>query len=98
MKTLARRVALLALVVTTIGCDRVTKQVASATLQGVPTRSFLADTLRLQYAENDGAFLNVGVGTLRTGIFNVADVAILLGVVALALAREPAIAGRDGPA
>ena len=25
-------------------------------------------------------FLNVGVGPLRTGIFNVADMAILLGV------------------
>jgi signal peptidase II len=26
-------------------------------------------------------FLNVGVGSLRTGIFNVADVAVLLGAV-----------------
>ena len=35
-------------------------------------------------AMNEGAvvdFLNVGVGPLRTGIFNIADVAILLGVV-----------------
>lgn len=34
-------------------------------------------------ATNNGAvvdFLNVGVGSLRTGIFNIADVAILLGV------------------
>jgi len=30
-------------------------------------------------------FLNVGVGTLRTGIFNVADVAITAGVVLLVL-------------
>jgi signal peptidase II len=32
---------------------------------------------------NNGAvvdFLNVGVGSLRTGIFNIADVAIMLGV------------------
>jgi signal peptidase II len=28
-------------------------------------------------------FLNVGVGPLRTGIFNVADVAITLGVALL---------------
>lgn len=35
-------------------------------------------------ATNDGAvvdFLNVGIGPLRTGIFNVADIAIVLGVV-----------------
>jgi len=31
-------------------------------------------------------FLNVGVGHLRTGIFNVADVAILAGVLLVALA------------
>ena len=35
---------------------------------------------------NNGAvvdFLNIGVGALRTGIFNVADIAIMLGVVIL---------------
>jgi signal peptidase II len=32
-------------------------------------------------------FVNVGVGPLRTGIFNVADVAIMLGVAALLLAQ-----------
>jgi len=35
---------------------------------------------------NDGAvidFLNVGVGTVRTGIFNVADVAILAGAMVM---------------
>jgi signal peptidase II len=28
-------------------------------------------------------FLNVGIGSLRTGIFNVADIAIMAGVVML---------------
>lgn len=35
-------------------------------------------------ATNDGAvvdFLNVGVGPVRTGIFNIADMAILLGAL-----------------
>ena len=39
---------------------------------------------------NDGAvvdFLNIGVGTLRTGIFNIADVAIMFGVLVLLLAQ-----------
>ena len=33
-------------------------------------------------------FMNVGVGPLRTGIFNVADVAIMMGVVLLVLTRS----------
>jgi signal peptidase II len=32
-------------------------------------------------------FMNVGVGPLRTGIFNVADVAIMAGVALLLLTR-----------
>ena len=31
-------------------------------------------------------FMNVGVGPIRTGIFNVADVAIMVGVAVLVLA------------
>jgi signal peptidase II len=139
--------------VTTIGCDRVTKHIATAALAGAPGRSYVADTIRLEYFENSGGFLslgatlpaaartmlftvgtglmllmlagaavryrwqgwlllgtglilaggasnwvdrvvqgsvvdfiNVGVGPLRTGIFNVADVAVMLGVTVLLLA------------
>jgi signal peptidase II len=42
-------------------------------------------------AMNDGAvidFLNVGIGWLRTGIFNVADMAIMLGILLLLLVRD----------
>lgn len=42
-------------------------------------------------ATNNGAvidFLNVGIGSLRTGIFNVADMAILLGVFLLLFAKD----------
>jgi signal peptidase II len=42
-------------------------------------------------AMNDGAvidFLNVGIGSFRTGIFNVADMAIMLGVVMLLFAKN----------
>jgi signal peptidase II len=136
----------------TIGCDRATKILASATIADGERRSFLADTVRLQYVENHGAFLglgrqmgerarfwlllvatgallaiaaaitlrspartpgealalsllvgggssnladralrdgavidflNVGLGPLRTGIFNVADLAITTGAVVL---------------
>jgi signal peptidase II len=131
----------------TAGCDRVTKHFAVTALAGAPHQSYLADTIRLQYHENPGAFLsagarwpplaraamfqfgnalflafagflaaryrwnrlaryglllflagglsnltdrivigsvidflNIGLGPVRTGIFNVADVAIMAGV------------------
>jgi len=40
-------------------------------------------------------FVSLGVGSLRTGIFNVADVAIVAGVVLLSLARSGG--GSDRP-
>ena len=147
MFTLRRAVLLCLLLAGTAACDRVTKHFAVTALAGAPQQSFLADTVRLQYHENPGAFLamgatwspatrvamfqfgnaiflaaagyvaaryrwsrvgrcglvlflagglsnltdriaigsvidflNIGIGPLRTGIFNVADVAILAGV------------------
>jgi signal peptidase II len=149
---LGSRIALLALIVATVGCDRFTKQIAETSLAHLPRQSFLADTIRLEYVENRGAFLglgstwpeavrmalftvgnglllaclillavrlrwsgalllgaclfvaggisnladrvargsvidfmNVGVGPLRTGIFNVADMAIMAGAIIVAL-------------
>ena len=132
----------------TVGCDRVTKRVATDVLSESPPRTFVHGMIRLEYAENTGGFLglgsdwspaarvavfsvgntlllvalivvafregwsglgavgvtlfvaggasnlfdrvahgsvvdflNVGVGSLRTGVFNVADVAIMLGMI-----------------
>lgn len=133
----------------TVGLDQATKQLAVRTLKGTPPTSHLGGVLRIEYAENPGAFLglggrlpaevgfwvfvlgmaailtglavwllrsrrqpagvvlamsmvfagglsnwidrvinhgrvvdflNLGIGRLRTGIFNVADVAIMAGV------------------
>jgi signal peptidase II len=147
MINLRRGVLLCLLLAGTAACDRVTKHLAVTTLAGAPDQSFLADTVRLQYHENPGAFLsfganwapstrmmifqlgnaiflavagflasryrwsraascglvlflagglsnladrlaigsvidflNVGIGPIRTGIFNVADVAIMAGI------------------
>ncbi len=152
MKISVRAIFLVLVTVSTIGCDRVTKHLATTLLAHRPTRSLLADSVRLVYAENTGGFLslganlgaavrnsifviatglvlatligmlirsrwpfwralgvalfvagglsnwidrltrgsvvdflNVGVGWLRTGIFNVADVAIMLGIAILLL-------------
>ncbi len=135
-----------------VGCDQATKTVATRVLKDSPPRSFLAGTVRLEYALNPGGFLslgrnmsddvrkwvfiginscvllglcaflvlkrsvsvplfasitfilaggignlidrvwrdglvidfiNLGVGPIRTGIFNVADVAVTFGVIAI---------------
>jgi signal peptidase II len=150
VKTLVKRLSLLLTVVCIVGCDRVSKHVATEVLAGEPTQSYFFDVVRLSYAENPGSFLslgaelpdpvrfilftfgagillclfiahairarwsgasllglvmfvaggasnwvdrlsdgrvvdflNVGIGPIRTGIFNVADMAILAGVAIL---------------
>lgn len=145
-----------------VGCDQASKRAAIEWLANEPSHSYLADTFRLTYMENRGAFLgmgsdwpeplrwvaftlmstllvgvalafvvrrlrqahdlpmtapvwgalmlaaggignlidrfyrdgavvdfmNAGIGSLRTGVFNVADVQIMLGAVLLAFAQE----------
>ena len=82
-----KSLALLLLVVTTIGCDRVTKHLAAENLAGAPPQSFLADTIRLTYAENTGGFLSLGAGmppALRTAVFTIATGAFLLVLAVMA--------------
>jgi signal peptidase II len=151
MKTISRLVLLVGIVIWCVGCDQMTKVVATAALSSGPAVSYFGDTVRLSYAENAGGFLsfgdhfsptvrswifggvpaltilvllviivrsptlrqthlvamalyiggglgnlidrvvfgvvrdflNVGVGPVRTGIFNLADVAVMAGVVIL---------------
>jgi signal peptidase II len=150
-----RRLLLLSsLLIGSIGCDQVTKSIATERMAGGPAISLLGDTVRLQHTTNTGAFLslgaslpegarfwiltvancalcafllsvlirrwnmaraqfiglaliagggfgnlidrfvnggkvvdflNVGIGPVRTGIFNVADLAITAGALALLL-------------
>jgi len=40
--------------------DRYSKQWAVETLKGMPSSSYLGDTFRIIYAENEGAFLSLG--------------------------------------
>jgi signal peptidase II len=49
-----------------VSCDRVTKQLALEALQPLPPQSWLGGTIRLQYAENPGAFLGLGHSLPRT--------------------------------
>src|SRR3954453_23381236 len=85
------RLALIAAVVVTIGCDRVTKHVATTTLAGMPDRSYLADTVRVGYAENSGGFLSVGASlpqSTRTAVFTVATGIALAALIVATLRRR----------
>lgn len=87
---IAGKALVLALLVTTIGCDRVTKHLATTSLADMPRQSYFADTLRLEYAENSGAFLSLGAGLpawLRISVLMV-GVGLALALVALAALKR----------
>jgi signal peptidase II len=72
----------------TIGCDRVTKQIAATKLTGMPRQSFLADIIRLEYVENTGAFLGLGADwppAVRTALFGIGNglLLLLMGILAI---------------
>lgn len=88
MTKFARTLVLLAIAAATIGCDRVTKHMAVTSLAGAPSRSFLADTVRLEYAENSGGFLSLGANlppTVRTAIFKIVTGLLLVGSIIAAV-------------
>ncbi len=77
------RFGLLGIVLGTIGCDHATKYVATTTLMGTPSRSYLGNLLRIGYAENTGGFLSVGASlppATRTIVFTAMTGLILLGL------------------
>jgi len=87
MTTFAQRVLLVIAIVTTIGCDRVTKHMAITTLAGTLGRTFAGETIRLEYVENTGGFLSLGAGlptALRTSLFTFGTGVLLIGVVGVA--------------
>jgi signal peptidase II len=85
---IGRWIALVVLVGATFGCDRVTKHFAAVALAGRAGESFWGDTVRLEYAENSGAFLSLGDSlppALRTGLFTCGTALVLVGTVAMAI-------------
>ena len=85
------RLVLFMAIAATIGCDRVTKHVAATTLAEAPTRSFLADTFRLEYEENTGAFLGLGADwprPIRTATFGVGNALLLVAACVVARRRR----------
>src|SRR4030095_2081264 len=89
MTNIGIRLVLLIAIGATIGCDRVTKHVAATTLSEAPSRSFLADTFRLEDVENTGAFLGLGADwphPVRTAVFGVGN-GLLLAALAVVARR-----------
>jgi signal peptidase II len=91
MKLVQAKLILFAvLVFLSIGCDRVTKDLARQHLAGKATRSYLSDTFRLTYVENPGAAMSFGAGWspgTKFWVLSVAPAVVLLLVLAFALAN-----------
>ena len=83
MSRFKRSMAIFMLLICCVGCDQVTKTAAQQYLAYEPPHSWLHDTVRLEYAENTGAFLSLGGGLskeVRTVLFQVLPALWLVGL------------------
>ena len=87
MKNLGRKLCVLGLLDFTVGCDRVTKHIASVSLADGRSESYLAETVRFEYVENSGAFLGLGKDLpewVRTSVFSVGTGVLLVAIAIMA--------------
>jgi signal peptidase II len=76
-----------------IGCDQWTKSLATEHLRQAPAMSFLGGTVRIQYAENPGAFLGAGsqlAPNARFAILVVVNAVFLVLIASLVFFKRPA--------
>ena len=86
-RRVSMHVLLLAAIVVTIGCDQVTKHMATSSLAGTSGRTYLGGVVRMAYTENAGGFLGLGEElppVARTALFTGATGLMLIGMVAIA--------------
>lgn len=91
MTRLKRVLLMPPLILSCVGCDRISKAVAREYLADVPGQSFLGDLFRLQYAENPGAFLGMGAGMpepARFWVFTIVVGAVMLGLLVWTLSSR----------
>ncbi|HEV2700815.1 MAG TPA: signal peptidase II [Steroidobacteraceae bacterium] len=91
MRALSRSLLVALVLVGCVGCDQISKAAARAYLPGSGVHSFLGDTLRLQYAQNPGAFLSLGESlppAVRFDGFTVAVGAIVVALLGWALLSQ----------
>jgi len=92
MHTIKRLLLLLCVLAACVGCDQTTKRMAESNLPRQQALSFLADTVRLQVAHNEGAFLNLGVSlpkSWRLTVLRGGVAAMLVALLAYALYVKP---------
>jgi signal peptidase II len=91
MTRFKRSLLVVLLLIFCVGCDQLTKEAAHQYLALQPPQSWFHDTVRLHYAENNGAFLSLG-GDLSEGLrvllFQVFP-ALCLVVLAMVLLAQP---------
>ena len=78
----SRLVLAMAILCSCVGCDQPTKIIAMKSRRDQPPRSYFADTVRLDYAQNPGGFLSVGANlpnSFRTGLFVGTNCVMMLG-------------------
>jgi len=89
MLRLWRRMVLITILLALLtGCDQATKRIATGELKSSPPRSYAGDLIRVQYSENQGAFLSMGAELpprTRTLLFTVLTGLLLLGMLLLVL-------------
>jgi len=88
MTRIGLRVVLMMAIAATIACDRATKHIATSMLSGTASRSFLADSVRLEYVENTGAFLGLGAdwpSWVRTALFGIGNALLLSALAVMAM-------------
>jgi signal peptidase II len=90
MPRVVRLLAFVLLMTICIGCDRVTKHIASDELRGAEPVVVAGGLVRLEYAENPGAFLSLGDHMTPRARFWILGVgtASVLAAIAIVLARR----------
>ncbi len=74
-----------------VGCDQATKSIATNVLRDQPPRSYLGDTVRLDYAQNPGGFLSVGANlpnSFRIGLFVGTNCVMMLGLLSFLILKR----------
>ncbi|HEY3309223.1 MAG TPA: signal peptidase II [Desulfuromonadaceae bacterium] len=84
MKLVKRTLLIAPVLLSCVGCDQVTKNIARQGLANSEPIAFLNDIFRLQYAENPGAFLSLGAGSsenIRFWVFTLIVGVFLAGML-----------------
>jgi lipoprotein signal peptidase len=91
MNSTIRAAVVLSIILGCVGCDQLTKAVARDHLHPQETISLLNDTVRLQHAENPGAFLSLGdelPSHVRRIVFTFGGVLLVAGAAFWALRSQ----------